>query len=159
MEHARQLLTRPLSEDQLRAERTFVVQHLWRHVFENCEVLFGYAWGNDYYPGNGWAPEVVELELLERKVADVERSGGITSSFCGEISTGPLMRCQATRTANFPIHHALPVSLSALFNTDQPKGGCKAESSVEADRYTCHFGHTAPGACHLAPLMIRPTPG
>ena len=56
-------------------ELAFVVQYFVKKGVEKCGVLFGSAWGNDYYPTNEWFDEKVALSNLVEKVREVEASG------------------------------------------------------------------------------------
>jgi len=69
------LLTYPLTSAQLRDELVFVVEHLQACGFSTCDVLFGYAWGNEYYDDNHWVSESLTLSFLIAKVAEVESRG------------------------------------------------------------------------------------
>ena len=40
-----------------------------------CSVLFGFAWGIEYYPGKDWIPETIPLEELEARILELERRG------------------------------------------------------------------------------------
>ena len=42
---------------------------------ETCKVLFGFAWGMEYYPEKNWSDEEIELNHLALKVGEVEASG------------------------------------------------------------------------------------
>ena len=56
-------------------ELSFMVEYLSNKGIDKCSVLFGFAWGNDYYPGKEWFDEEIELKNLVKKVKDVEASG------------------------------------------------------------------------------------
>jgi len=71
----REVLTYPLSEQQLRAELQHFVEFFSAKPVAACGVLFGSAWGIEYYPGNEWLEEDVALGNLVAKVAGVEASG------------------------------------------------------------------------------------
>ena len=59
----------------LLAELSHLVHYLRARGHEQCEVLFGWHWGMDYYPTSRWFAEVFTLAELESKVREVERAG------------------------------------------------------------------------------------
>ena len=71
----REIRTHPLTAEQVRGELRYFVEYFRGIGKEDWEILFGYAWGTEYYPGNEWAYESIELVDLERKVSEVESSG------------------------------------------------------------------------------------
>ncbi len=71
----REILTYPISTEQMNDELTFMVEYFSNKGIDKCSVLFGFAWGNDYYPGNEWYDEEIELKDLIQKVKNVEASG------------------------------------------------------------------------------------
>ena len=71
----REILTYPISTEQMNEELSFMVEYFSNKVIDKCSVLFGFAWGNNYYPGNEWFDEEIELRNLIQKVNDVEASG------------------------------------------------------------------------------------
>ena len=94
----REVVTSILEENQVRAELRYLIEHFFKSGDESCDVLFGWAWGNDYYPGNNWRYESVKLSSLESKISEVEQRnigglahddvfvkvGGIEFQFCHE---------------------------------------------------------------------------
>ncbi len=72
---SRELFSYPPTDAQLRDELAFIVQHLRELGFESCEVLFGFAWGHEYYPGSHWEAETILLDSLLSKVEEVEGRG------------------------------------------------------------------------------------
>lgn len=94
----REVVTGILEENQVRAELRYLIEHFSKSGEESCDVLYGFAWGNDYYSGNEWPCESVKLSSLESKVAAVEQRnigslanddlfikvGGIEFLFCHE---------------------------------------------------------------------------
>ena len=68
----REILTYPLDRDQIQRELDFVIEHFQQEGIESCKILFGFAWGNEYYPGNHWPYEEIPLESLAEKVREVE---------------------------------------------------------------------------------------
>ena len=68
----RQILTYPLDRDQMQRELDFLVEHFQQEGIESCKVLFGFAWGMEYYPGNEWTEEEIPLRTLAEKVREVE---------------------------------------------------------------------------------------
>ena len=71
----REILTYPISTDLVNEELSFMVEYFTKKGIEKCSVLFGYAWGIEYYPGKEWLEEDIELKKLIQKVKDVEVSG------------------------------------------------------------------------------------
>lgn len=71
----REITTYPLTREQVQDELSFLVEYFTGKGIETCSVLFGFAWGNEYYPGKEWQAEDVRLEDLISKVSDVEASG------------------------------------------------------------------------------------
>lgn len=71
----RELLTFPLSHTQLRDELAYTLDYLGRCDFTSCQLLFGYAWGLEYYLGNDWEEESLALHAVLEKVSAVEAQG------------------------------------------------------------------------------------
>jgi hypothetical protein len=71
----REIVTSPIERKQLHEELDFMVQYFLEKGVTTCTVLFGFAWGNDYYPGNEWFDEEIPLEKLVEKVREIEESG------------------------------------------------------------------------------------
>lgn len=71
----REILTYPLSKDQFWEEFRHFVAYFRDSGVSECSVLFGFAWGIEYYPGNEWVPETLLLEDLEAKIQELERRG------------------------------------------------------------------------------------
>lgn len=69
---ARQILTCTLDRGRLETELAEVVRYFGEKGVELCRVLFGFAWGNEYYPGSEWNEEEIELAQLRQKVDEVE---------------------------------------------------------------------------------------
>ena len=94
----REIVTRILDENQVREELRYLTEYFSKNGDESCDVLFGFAWGIDYYPGNEWPYETVKLQNLEAKILEVEQRnigsltnddlfvkvGGIEFQFCHE---------------------------------------------------------------------------
>lgn len=72
---ARQILTCTLDRERLKAELAEVVQYFGEKGVGSCRVLFGFAWGNEYYPGSDWNEEEIELAQLCQKVGEAEERG------------------------------------------------------------------------------------
>ncbi len=72
---ARQILTSELDRNRINAELSEVIRYFSEKGIESCRVLFGFAWGNDYYPGPEWSEEEIKLLELHRKVSEVEAQG------------------------------------------------------------------------------------
>lgn len=71
----RELLTCIMHDEQMRREFAFVVDHMNRIGQTTCGILFGYAWGNDYYPGDRWDFETIPTDSVVTKVEEVESRG------------------------------------------------------------------------------------
>lgn len=71
----REILTYPISRMQLNDELVFMVEYFSNKGVEKCSVLFGFAWGVEYYPGNEWNAEEIPISELIDKVHEVETSG------------------------------------------------------------------------------------
>ena len=71
----REILTYPLNKEQFWDELRHFVAYFRKKGASECEVLFGFAWGNEYYPSNEWVPEKLPLEDLEAKIQELERRG------------------------------------------------------------------------------------
>lgn len=71
----REILTYPIEKDQVHDELVFFVEYFSGKGFEDCEILFGFAWGIEYYPGKDWPYEKIKLSNLIEKVDEVEASG------------------------------------------------------------------------------------
>jgi hypothetical protein len=71
----RELFTYPLEDIALRAELAFTLEHLRECGFAECKVLFGYAWGMEYYPDDQWVSEALPIASVLAKVAEVEGRG------------------------------------------------------------------------------------
>jgi hypothetical protein len=94
----REVVTGTLEENQVRAELRYLIAHFSNSGEDSCDVLFGFAWGNDYYPGNEWPYESVKLSSLDSKISEVEnrnigslanddlfiKVGDISFQFCHE---------------------------------------------------------------------------
>jgi hypothetical protein len=71
----REILTYPLSTEQLWDEFSFMIEYFTDKGFTECEILFGAAWGIYYYPSNEWNNESISLNSLATKVKSVEQQG------------------------------------------------------------------------------------
>ena len=71
----REILTYPLSKEQFWDEFRHFVAYFRDKGVSECSVLFGFAWGIEYYPGNEWVSETLPLEDLEAKIQELERRG------------------------------------------------------------------------------------
>ena len=70
-----ELITCPLSAPQLAEELTWLVEIFSRRGIESCDVLFGYAWGNEYYLTAQWEYECVAIDQVAVAVSAVEIRG------------------------------------------------------------------------------------
>ena len=80
----REIITGILEEDRIRQELRYLIDYFSERGHESCEILFGFAWGNDYYPGNEWPPVSVTFLNLESTISDVEQRN------IGRLSTDDL---------------------------------------------------------------------
>lgn len=72
----REILTYPISAAQVNEELEHFVHFFLDRGYEHCDVIFGFAWGNQYYPTNaGWNPIRMPIDVLIDEVRRVERSG------------------------------------------------------------------------------------
>ncbi len=69
----REVVTAILEENQIRDELQYLIDYFSKNGNEFCDVLFGYAWGNDYYPDNEWFYESVKLSGLKSKIFEIEQ--------------------------------------------------------------------------------------
>ena len=70
-----ELLTFPMDHERLREEFEFVIGYMISQRHTTCRILFGYAWGNDYYPGDRWDFESVSTADVVALVSEVESRG------------------------------------------------------------------------------------
>lgn len=68
----REILTHPITAGQLREELEFFAQYFRNLGLEDCEALFGFAWGNKYYPTAEWKAVRLPLQSLVDEVQRVE---------------------------------------------------------------------------------------
>ena len=71
----REILTYPIEEEQVKNEFSFFIEYFLLKGMHTCDVLFGYAWGNEYYPSNKWDYQEINLSELAKKVNEVETTG------------------------------------------------------------------------------------
>lgn len=71
----REVVTRILAKPEAERELEYLVEYYTEKGEQNCKVLFGFAWGNDYYPGKEWPEEEISITELPRKVKSVEETG------------------------------------------------------------------------------------
>jgi hypothetical protein len=71
----REILTYPMTVELLHNELSFVVGYFAERGHVTCNVVFGYAWGLEYYPDNEWDGEDIVLSDLESKINEVEVRG------------------------------------------------------------------------------------
>jgi len=71
---ARCIITSEVDSSKLRAELAYLVTYFQSHAQASCRVLFGFAWGNEYYAGD-WIEEEIPLSSLIGKIQSVEESG------------------------------------------------------------------------------------
>lgn len=80
----REIITYPINSVQMKDELSFLAEYFQKVGYEYCEVLFGFAWGNEYYDSAKWEYEKIPLNKLVEKVIGVETNG------FGEIGTDDL---------------------------------------------------------------------
>jgi phosphomevalonate kinase len=71
----REILTYPIEKAQVHGELAYFVGYFSKKSVQTCEVLFGFAWGIEYYPGNEWPYEHVKLSHLTERIDEVEKTG------------------------------------------------------------------------------------
>ncbi len=71
----REILTYPLERIQMKEELLFFADYMRGCGYADCDVLFGYAWGIEYYETDRWDYERIPLDSLVDKVMQVEVSG------------------------------------------------------------------------------------
>jgi hypothetical protein len=71
----RQVLTCALERAALERELDEIVRYFSERGLHSCRILFGFAWGNAYYPEPAWQDEEILFSDLRRKVGEVEASG------------------------------------------------------------------------------------
>lgn len=70
-----EIITTVIGRDALRAELVFLTASLPAWGISECSVLFGFAWGNEYYPGNTWDYIRLPAEAVQGEVERVEAIG------------------------------------------------------------------------------------
>jgi hypothetical protein len=70
-----EICTNPIDRVQMNEELAFFAQYFRRLGHQHCEALFGFAWGNDYYPDSAWTARSITLEGLVDEVRRVEAAG------------------------------------------------------------------------------------
>ncbi len=68
-------MIRPLNQDQIRAELSFICDYLTENGYSSCEILFGFAWGNEYYKDDNWNYIPISIKDLIEKVSQVGSTG------------------------------------------------------------------------------------
>ena len=71
----REILTYPIEAAEIREELLFVLEYFRARGHSSCEVLFGWAWGNDYYPTDEWAYRTCDLGSVLPEVERAEQAG------------------------------------------------------------------------------------
>jgi len=69
----KEVVTHTITHTQIRKELKFFVDYFTGNDFKTCQVLFGYAWGLEYYPGKEWEYEELELQKLLSKIQELEK--------------------------------------------------------------------------------------
>ena len=71
----REILTYPLSTAQFWEEFRYFVDYFDQRNFNSCGVLFGFAWGIEYYPDKDWEYEEMPIRELEERIVELEQRG------------------------------------------------------------------------------------
>jgi hypothetical protein len=71
---AHRIITKTLDVTRLREELSYLAHFFQIQGSVACKVVFGFAWGNEYYAGD-WVPEDTPIRELEAKITSVEASG------------------------------------------------------------------------------------
>jgi hypothetical protein len=71
---SRCIITSQLDAAALRAELSYVASYFSARAHVTCKILFGFAWGNEYYDGD-WIDEEIALDSVAAKTREVEASG------------------------------------------------------------------------------------
>ena len=99
----REILTNPLSKEQFWAEFRHFVAYFLNMGISECSVLFGFAWGIEYYPGKDWIPETIPLEELEARNSRIWKDVASVSSDT-TISLSSLPRLNSAFANDTDIH-------------------------------------------------------
>jgi hypothetical protein len=70
----KEIVTHTITQAQVRDELKFLVNYFKGDEFKSCQVLFGYPWGLEYYSGDEWKYEEVELQNLLAKIQELEKA-------------------------------------------------------------------------------------
>jgi len=70
-----EITTRSLSNASIWEELSFVSKSMQKLGHDRCLVLFGFAWGDEYYESNVWKEEEIPFANLVEKVKHVRQSG------------------------------------------------------------------------------------
>jgi hypothetical protein len=70
-----QIITIQTDKSLLWRELNFLVSYFIGKNITTCEICFGFAWGNEYYPSNEWVNEKIQLEKIASKIIEIEALG------------------------------------------------------------------------------------
>ena len=70
-----EIVTYPIDNIEVRNELSYVIEYFTQKGISSCNVLFGYAWGIEYYPTKHWEYEEIQLSNLISKIESVQNSG------------------------------------------------------------------------------------
>jgi len=70
-----EILTYPVTKSQIWCELEFFVEYFRGSGHCDCQVLFGFAWGNKYYPSGEWRAVTIPLDSLVTEIRRVEVAG------------------------------------------------------------------------------------
>ncbi|HLA60801.1 MAG TPA: hypothetical protein VK626_01025 [Nitrospiraceae bacterium] len=72
---AQEILAYPTKPEAIKEELRYLANYLGAHNHKTCEVLFGFAWGIEYYPDKDWTYLEFQIEKLVEEVEQVETLG------------------------------------------------------------------------------------
>lgn len=75
MDYERQILTYPLNERQIKEELQFFCDYLQENNYLSCEVLFGFAWGTEFYGNQDWDYISIPTKNLIEQVSQLKQKG------------------------------------------------------------------------------------
>ncbi len=70
----REILTNILNKEQLYVELKFIVEYFIENNIHYCDIVFGFAWGMEYYPTEEWNNEKIYFRELIKKVHEIEKT-------------------------------------------------------------------------------------
>jgi hypothetical protein len=70
-----EIITRSLDVSDMWRELSFVSKHLQQLGEDRCFVIFGFAWGSEYYDGGLWKEVEIPIIKLAEEVGRVQQAG------------------------------------------------------------------------------------